>query len=325
MKILTEFSNEDFLPVIGKKEYLKSFAGVYTCGYIIDDNIVLPFVIRKRLCFKWAELVCPVLNCLSSDSEKRFLESAIEILKKEYRISHILTTNTAIFKSYPNNSFYCKFGTYKIDLSLSEEELFSKVHSKHRNVIRKAEKDGIIVHYGNEYAHEVIQLMNDTYGRQGKVSNLSDKFIDSLNKLGKDVSYWVAKDADGALQGSAIFLWTADSSCYYLHGGSASLTKPGAMNLLIWKAMLYMKEQGVRYFDFVGARVTTESGSKLEGIQRFKSRFGADMEIGYMWRYVVSPFKYYLYRFLFKTYMRIVKGDNSTFDTIAEERAKGNM
>lgn len=325
MKIITDYSEEKLLPVIGKKEYLKSFAGVYTCGYVVDDKLVLPFVVRKRLFFKWVELVCPLINCHSTEKENEFLNRAIKLLEKEYGISHVLTTNTVLFQSYPEDSLFCKFGTYKVDLSFTEDELFAKVHSKHRNVIRKAEKDGITVHYGKEYARDVIQLMNDTYGRQGKVSNLSDEFIESLNKLGNDVSYWVAKDADGVLQGSAIFLWSTDNSCYYLHGGSAPQTKPGAMNLLIWKAMLYMKEQGVKYFDFVGARVTTEPGSKLEGIQRFKSRFGADMEIGYMWRLVVSPLKYNLYRFILLSYMRLVKGDKSSFDTIAEERAKGNM
>ena len=85
-----------------------------------------------------------------------------------------------------------------------------------------------------------------------------------------------------------------------------------------------MKERGVMKYDFVGARVNPEPGSKLEGIQRFKSRFGGEMKVGYMWRYVNRPIRYKLYSLLLNMYMKYVRHDNTFSDIIKEERSKGN-
>lgn len=325
MDIIDTLNDSIRIPIIAEKAYLNSFRGAIHSGYVVDNNSILPFVIRKKIFLKWIELPCAPLFCISANQEQTFVDKAVYVLKKKYRPSHIQTNNTAIFDLYPKKSTYCKFGTYIIDLSISEEELLAKMHSKHRNVVRRAEKDGITVFNGNEYAEEVVSLMNDTYVRQGKVSGLDKHFITSLNSLGDNVSYWVAMDIDGHTQGSAILLWSEDETCYYLHGGSANQTKPGSMNYLIWRAMLYMKSKGVKYFDFVGARVTTEAGSKLEGIQRFKSRFGADMKVGFMWRCVTSNIHYYFYRILMYMYLRVLKRDKSNYDIIAEERSKGNI
>ena len=85
-----------------------------------------------------------------------------------------------------------------------------------------------------------------------------------------------------------------------------------------------MKERGVLLYDFVGARVNPEPGSKLEGIQRFKSRFGGEMKVGYMWRYVNRPVRYKIYNLLLNSYMKYVRHDNTFSDIIKEERSKGN-
>jgi lipid II:glycine glycyltransferase (peptidoglycan interpeptide bridge formation enzyme) len=48
----------------------------------------------------------------------------------------------------------------------------------------------------------------------------------------------------------------------------------GSSNLLQWEIIKKLKSLGVREYDFVGGRVEVPKGSKLEGIQRFKQRFG---------------------------------------------------
>lgn len=126
------------------------------------------------------------------------------------------------------------------------------------------------------------------------------------------------------IQGCAVLLWRTGSSSYYLHGGSCSHPHSGALNFLHWEAIKKMKARGVLKYDFVGARVSPEPGSKLEGIQRFKSRFGGEMKVGYMWRYVNRPLRYKLYTLMLNSYMKYVKHDNTFSDIIKEERAKGN-
>lgn len=324
MNIIKEVEGIEKYPVLYNPAYLQSHNGVCDYGFFNENGVILPFCIRKKSIFKWVQLDSDFCDELSNEDKRRFLDGMVAYVKKHLRVSHILTTNTAIFDVYPTDSSYCKFGTYLVDLTQSEDELFKKIHSKHRNVIRKALTDGIIIEHGPNQATNAILLMQDTFERQNKVSGLGVSLSEKMEPLGDMVDYWVAKDFEGNLQGSAILLWNKGNSCYYMHGGSAAHTKPGAMNLLMWEAMKCMKERGVRWFDFVGARVTTEAGSKLEGIQRFKSRFGASMKVGYMFRVVVNKPYYWLYNLAVDfAYLFLVH--KIPIDVIKEEREKGNL
>lgn len=323
MEIVKHFDGVGNLPVLAQEEYLNSLNGVASIGYFVEGDKVLPFTIRKKAFFKWIQLDNVVYGSSTEEETKIFLDKVVAYAKKNLKVSHIASTNTAIFDNYPTGSLFCKFGTYLVDLSLTEEELFANLHSKHRNVVRKAQSEGIIVEHGPDKAIDAINLMQDTFSRQNKVSGLSLSMIKQMEPLGNMVDYWVAKDAEGNLQGSAIFLWNKGNSCYYMHGGSAQHTKPGAMNLLMWEAMRCMKEREVKWFDFVGARVTTEPGSKLEGIQRFKSRFGATMKVGYMFRMVINKPYYWLYKTATAIAFYVLTRKKSR-DMIQEERDKGN-
>ena len=80
-----------------------------------------------------------------------------------------------------------------------------------------------------------------------------------------------------------------------MHGGSIPKPQAGSTNLLQWEAIRLFRRLGVRQYDFVGARTDPKKGSKIEGIMRFKRRFGGQLIQGYMWKYPFRPFKYYLY------------------------------
>lgn len=323
MRIVKDLGVED-ISVLGHPTYLTSINDAVDYGYVLDDfGRSVGFVIKKKYHF-WKLLQIPgpisgIREDLPLEEQKKFYNDAITVIKKQYSIDEIANINTSPTVVYPQDSVYCKFGSYIIDLTQSEEELFSGLHSKHRNVVRKAEKDGLIVDFGPQYLEECAKLMDDTFKRQNGYSNAS-KELQTLMKLNDHCDFWVVKDGN-ELQGCAILLWDKYSS-YYLHGGSASHTHSGAMNLLHWKAILKMKERGVHYYDFVGARLNPEEGSKLEGIQRFKSRFGGPMKVGYLWRVDLKPFKMKLYRFLMSTYFKLKGAAYS--DIIDTERAKGN-
>lgn len=324
MNVVKKINGIEKYPVLYSPAYLQSHNGVCDYGYFVENGIVLPFSVRKKTIFKWIQLDSDFFGDISKEAKTQFLDEMVRYVKANMKVSHILSTNTAIFDVHPTDSLYCKFGTYLVDLSQNEEDLFKNLHSKHRNVVRKAQTDGISVEHGQDQASNAVKLMKDTFDRQNKVSSFGPSLIRQMEPLGDMVDYWVAKDSEGNLQGSAILLWNKGNSCYYMHGGSVAHTKPGAMNLLMWEAMKCMKERGVKWFDFVGARITTESGSKLEGIQRFKSRFGATMKIGYMFRIVVNKPYYWLYNLAVNVaYLFLVH--KMPTDMIKEERGKGNL
>lgn len=321
--ILDKLEWKDEYPILAHENYLRSQNGVERIGYFVEDALVLPFIIKRKSIFSWMQLVTEVIGAETVFEEKDFLDRCVTMAKNIFNVCHISTTNTALFRSYPNDSKYCKWGSYKVDLTQSQDELFSALHSKHRNVIRKAESLGTVVEFGEQYAEAAVSLMAETYGRQKGKHGIETDYAHRMKKMGDNVDWWVVKDAEGHLQGSAIFVWSGGASSYYLHGGSSSHTSQGAMNLLIWRSMLEMKTRGVKCFDFVGARLTTAAGSKFEGIQRFKSRFGATLDEGYMFRYICKPFKYFLYTVAMKAYF-MFHGEKCS-DIIVEERKKGNV
>ncbi len=61
------------------------------------------------------------------------------------------------------------------------------------------------------------------------------------------------------------------------------------MNLLHWEAMKAFKLRGVDHYDFVGARINPDPGSKQEQLARFKQRFGGRLATGYMWKLYLRP------------------------------------
>lgn len=300
------------LPAISLPAILK-FQGDDYGYFVIDNMMVLPFIIHIRLGVKTVELRSSIINCKSLKEEINFIDQLITFIKENKYCDILKCSNTAIFNHVPKKSVYSKFGTYIVDLTLTEEDLFKNVHSKHRNVIRKAEKDGIIVEESVSFYHDCVLLIQSTLERQNMIVPKKSSY-DFLLSLGEYAEYWIAKDCEGNIQGCAVLLWTPNSNCYYLYGGSAPDAHNGAMNLLIWRAMLSMKEKGVIFFDFVGARLRPLPGSKQEGIQRFKSRFGGTMRTGYIFKLPINIIKYYFLNlslriYYFLKYRHVYPGD----------------
>ncbi len=227
------------------------------------------------------------------EDEKEFLNGAMDCLK-QCGVQWTTTTNTARFQSYPKGAYTILSGNHIIDLTLSEEELWSKMHSKHRNTVRRGEKAGMeLVLGGEELAEQYTPLSNETYARSGKGADSSNYYKMLVRHLeNRSLISLISKE--GELQAGGMFLYSK-AAAYYLHGASIGRPEPGSTNFMLWSVVMEMKAKGVREFSFVGYHVGAEEGSKLDGIQKFKERFGGELESCYSFRYVQKPFFYKLY------------------------------
>ncbi len=311
---------KDKLPILAAKEYLNYKSDNY--GWFLSEKFVLPFYITKKLIFKRLFFTTEVvyLTKASIEEEKLFLNDVIKISKlKKIDIIDVPQVN-AIFNTYPDNSTFTQFGTYIADLALSEEELFNNLHPKHRNVIRKAMKDGVIIKNSHEYLKECYDIIKSTYSRQKKSFLTLKEFEELKTYLNENVSFYIALK-DNIIQGCAVLLWNTGHSSFYLFGGSIISPYGGSLNLLHWQAMLDMKKSNVKWYDFFGARIKPEEGSKLEGIQRFKERFGGVLKTGYLWKCSLNPFKAVLFKIVYKIFC-LIKGIKYTNDIIDQEKEK---
>lgn len=276
-------------------EYVhRNFEELY---YIYDDERVVPVRHRVKAVFNLGVFVSEpyVRTSTPKESEGVFVDAAVKKASKELNIQWLNSTASCFFFETPMTN--CKripFGSHVINLSLTEEELFKNIHSKHRNVIRKAEKESVVIKIGREeLIADYVALERQTQDRTGRQASGLEYYEKQLNTLGDNLVVYVAYK-DDIPQAGGIFYYNMQR-CYYMYGATAKGAFTGAANLLIWTAVRNMKSLGVKEFSFVGCRINEDEGSKYSGIQMFKGRFGGELRQGFMFRYEKKPLMYKLF------------------------------
>jgi lipid II:glycine glycyltransferase (peptidoglycan interpeptide bridge formation enzyme) len=173
-----------------------------------------------------------------------------------------------------------------------ESTLWENVHPKHRNVIRNAEKKGVEVNTTQDLGL-VHRLITGTLQRSGlKFIALRD--LETLVEALADNIRILVAHHQGRPQGCAVLPFSRYGA-YYLYGGSIERPLTGAMNFLQWEAIKRFQACQVERYDFVGARINPDKGSKQEGLALFKERFGGAFHSGFLWKYPLNRAKYSVY------------------------------
>lgn len=292
------------LPVFATEGYLKAKSKNF--GWLVSESFILPYIIDEKLIFKRLIFTSTPISLLdvSGVQEALFMAEVINFLKNNKFCDFIgKAQSNCVFKNVPENVNTVPWGSYFLDLTLLETDIVSGYHKKHRNVIKKAEKEGALVVF-NDSIDVIYNNIKATLERQNSPYFPSLSFITNLkNNLPNNLLLASVYQGD-VLQGTAIVLF--DGECgYYLYGGSAAKPATGSVNYLQHRIMLHLKSLGLSKYDFVGARMNVEPGSKFEGIQRFKSRFGCQLDSGYAFNVVFSPVKFKMYNFAVKSFLRI--------------------
>lgn len=273
---------------------------IAACGetlyFLFDEERVIPIRYRQKLCFRWA-VFSSEPYCLTGAAEKpleQYLDEVMTFLRDELNVQWATSTASGFFSDTPSRGSRIPFGSHVIDLTEGEDTLWGRVHSKHRNVIRKAEKEGVTVKSGGmELLDDYLLLDRATWARSQSASSGRAYYARQLETMGDSIRVYLA-EWNGVPQAGAIF-YVNPAMCYYMYGSSADRPLTGAANLLQWTAIRDMKAAGVKKFSFVGCRINEDENSKYHGIQRFKERFGGTLEQGYLFRTVCSPVHYRLF------------------------------
>jgi len=291
--------NPDF-SIYASEPFLKTVGDEY--GWIggFDDNgklrCILPYTIIRKAIFRMVRFrveTIPIDDDLNLDEEKSFLNSAVKYFRTIGTDMIIPATTNTIFRTYPDGAIVAPYGTYIIDLSQTEEKLWSDIHSNHRNKVRRAIKKGVEIRSGMDYIDTAYELIRDTFKRS-KLGFMSYKdFVRLILSLGENVEVFIAY-CKGIIQGCLMTPFSGYSA-YALHSGRIPKSTTGTMNLLRWEAIRQFHEMGIKRFDSVGVRINPEKGSKQEGLMMFKKRFGGNLVQGYMWKYSINPLKYTVY------------------------------
>jgi hypothetical protein len=173
---------------------------------------------------------------------------------------------------------------YEIDLSLTEDRLFSNLFPACRRCIRKASRCGVAVEEARDaqFAADYYEQLQEVFGRQGLSPTYSIKRVQALiHHLGSTGNLLLLRAFDKERRCLATGIFPALNDRAYFWGG-ASLREHQHLRpneSVMWYAIRYWKSRGIRFFDFSGAG-------------EYKRKYGA-YEISVPWlrvsRYPVLP------------------------------------
>lgn len=223
--------------------------------------------------------------------EQGFLDNLMEQLQKNEKVDWLnVTPASTLFHSFPSVSQRIKFGNYVLDISGPDEDVFQRITSKHRNMIRRGEKGGVDYKIGGlNILDDYMEVDKQTWERNGQNTDHFSFYRNYLEKFGSKALVAVAYK-DAVPQCGILGIYN-EAMFYYMFGASADHPEPGSTHFLQWQTMRYLKERNVKKYNFVGCRLQVDPGSKYENIQRFKKGFGGQLVEGYLFKVVFSSVK----------------------------------
>ncbi len=281
--------------ICASQSFLAAWSDDY--GWFTDGAHVLPFFIVERSGYRQMVFTIETIfvhDPTPLDAERSFLERVARLAMDTDADFIAQPRTTSVFRTAPRGSISVPWGSYRVDLAQSEEALFASFHRHHRRLVCKADRAGLTVASGRDCLEECYALIRGLLEREEKPCLPKRLFERFATALGNGVGFHLALE-NGRPVASALFLIDKGSS-YFLVGGREPDAHHGATAFLHWQAMRAARARGVGTYDFVGGRVHPVAGSRQEGLQVFKSRFGGSFQEGVLWKLALRTDRFTAFR-----------------------------
>ena len=164
--------------------------------------------------------------------------------------------------------------TVSIDLTFTAEQIWgNEIHSKHRNVIRKAISEGLTYEVDDDYNYinEFYNMYNLTMKRINAplFYYFKKEYYEKIKKIMKENSFIGLVKKNDKIIAMAIFLYSKYYGHYHLAGSLEEYLKYYPNNLLIYNTALELKKRNVTIFHLGGG----VSASQDDSLYKFKKRF----------------------------------------------------
>ena len=235
---------------------------------------------------KYYYAYCPRVNPVRVDFEK--LKASLKQNKcvgLTFDVPNVLKGSNEEIKAVEILKKHCKkairseFAKANIllDLKASEEELFTRMHSKHRYNARYALKKGVVIELAEneEDFNAFYEVLKKTALRQNYFVRPKEYYKIIWDELHpKDMCHILTAKYEGEVLGSWM-LFIYEKTLYYPYGGSSEKHKNlFASNALGWESIRFGKSKGCEAFDMWGAAVDLEDKrDPYYGFTNFKTKF----------------------------------------------------
>lgn len=287
------------------EEYVKLYEskdGKALCA-VCEDNenvLLMPFIRKEIDGYYDFETAYGYGGPIANTTDGHWIGEALDeledlLLREKYVCGfirfHPLLNNAEICK----NHFPVLFDRNTVAIKTEEEPESiwqEQITSKNRNMIRKAEKNGLV--YSAEYdfasMDDFIKLYNATMERLNaeEFYFFDEKYYQSfLEKfIGEAFLGTIRKDDE--LICAAIFMYSNEYGHYHLEGSNHVFSSMAANNLLLWKTAEEFHKLGVKEFHLGGGYNSSPDNSLL----KFKKSFSNNMKEFYIGKWVFNEEKY---------------------------------
>lgn len=282
-EIVTSFSNYDVYYLVG---YLKPFYihgdGEPILLYYNNNGLRAIYAFMKRSLSEFMfDSITPygyggVLfeGDTSEENLKCFYCEYAQCMKSQNIIDnfvryHPVLNNAQLMKGISNVIDLGK--TIAMDLS-SPGIIWENIISKNRNMIRKAEKNGVEIKHGKDFSlfKDFIQIYNLTMDKDNaeEYYYFGIDFYKSIYEDLKDNYEMFYAVCQGKIIAMSIIIFANHQMHYHLSGSLFEYRNLAPTNLLLYKAALWGCEQGYRTFHLGGG-----VGSGEDNLYKFKAAF----------------------------------------------------
>ncbi len=215
----------------------------------------------------------------SEQNLQSFWKAYVEKMKEEGIVDNFVRYHPVLANAVPMKTISTVIDlgkTVAFDLT-SEEVIWNNIISKNRNMIRKAEKNGIEIHHGKDQSlfTDFKRIYNATMEKDHAEEYyfFGDEFYESIhNDLYDNFEMFYAV-LDGQIIAMSIMLFANDQMHYHLSGSMIEYRNLAPSNLLLYKAALWGCEQGYKTFHLGGG-----VGSGEDNLYKFKAAFNRNSD-----------------------------------------------
>ena len=167
------------------------------------------------------------------------------------------------------------YSRHTVALDLTDDDIWMhQISSKNRNMIRKAEKEGVTIVESDDY--ETFRHLYD-----GTMTDLHadgfyffpKSYYDEFKHKFKDNSMLCLAMLNGKVIAGSMFMFSKDYAHYHLSARDREFSRFAANNLILWYAILKAKERGCKWFHFGGGTTGNDDDSLL----KFKKEFSKNL------------------------------------------------
>lgn len=229
---------------------------------------------------------------ITSSDDKEFLKRAWLEFQRELKDKNYIAgfirfnpvTKNIIQAAEPVNTFFDRH-TVAIDLKEKEEEIWSKqIHAKHRNVIRKAEANGLEFTADTEwkYFDDFIRLYEATMKRLNAADfyMFTAEYYKKLKNTLTENSFLAVIKYNERVISAAIMMYDDEYAHYHLSGSDKEFIHMYPNNLMLYKSALYLKNAGKKLFHLGGGTTSSEKDSLYQFKKRFNKSDSLDFHLG---------------------------------------------